>query len=48
VQIAHGRGVLVAGAGVNDPRVHRELVEAGCDLATGGLYGAAEPANTID
>jgi EAL domain-containing protein (putative c-di-GMP-specific phosphodiesterase class I) len=48
VQIAHGRGVLVAGAGVNDAQHHQELVEAGCDLATGDLYGAAEPANTID
>jgi len=48
VQIAHARGVLVAGAGVDDPQHHHELVEAGCDLATGGLYGVAEPANTID
>jgi EAL domain-containing protein (putative c-di-GMP-specific phosphodiesterase class I) len=48
VQIAHGRGVLVAGAGVNDPQHHHELVETGCDLATGGLYGAAQPANIID
>jgi EAL domain-containing protein (putative c-di-GMP-specific phosphodiesterase class I) len=48
VQIAHGRGALVAGVGVNDRQHHDAFVETGCDLATGDLYGATEPANTID
>ena len=48
VRIAHDRGALVAGSGVNHSRQHDALIEAGCDLASGNFYGRAEPANTID
>jgi len=48
VRIAHDCGALVAGVGVDDPQHHDALVESGCDLATGGLYGKPQPANTID
>jgi EAL domain-containing protein (putative c-di-GMP-specific phosphodiesterase class I)/GGDEF domain-containing protein len=48
VRIAHDHGVLVAAAGVGD-RQHRDaLLETGCDIATGPLYGDPEPADTID
>ena len=48
VGIAHGRGVLVGATGVDDQRQHDALGELGCDLAAGGFYGGARPANTID
>jgi EAL domain-containing protein (putative c-di-GMP-specific phosphodiesterase class I)/GGDEF domain-containing protein len=48
VRLAHD-GALVAGAAGVDHQRHRDLlVEAGCDLATGALYGKPEPANTIE
>ncbi|HTL86471.1 MAG TPA: sensor domain-containing phosphodiesterase [Acidimicrobiia bacterium] len=48
VRIAHDHGVLVAAADVGD-RSHRDaLVEIGCDLASGPVYGEPEPADTID
>lgn len=48
VRRAHDRAVLVAATGVDDSRQRDVLVEAGCDFATGGLYGEPVPANTID
>jgi len=48
VGIAHDRGIVVGGTGVDDQRDHEALRELGCDLAAGGFYGGAEPANTID
>jgi len=48
VRIAHEQDLLVAASGVNDQE-HRDLLaEAGCDLATGDLYGRPEPADAID
>jgi EAL domain-containing protein (putative c-di-GMP-specific phosphodiesterase class I)/GGDEF domain-containing protein len=48
VRVAHDCGALVAGTGVDDPQQHDALVESGCDLATGDLYGKPQPANTLD
>jgi len=48
VSIAHERGLLVAACGVNDEGHRDVLVESGCDLASGDLYGRPEPADTID
>ncbi len=48
VRRAHDRAVLVAATGVNDSRQRDVLVEAGCDFATGNLYGEPVPAITID
>ena len=48
VRHAHDRGLLVAASGVVDERHRNLLTQAGCDLATGDLYGRPEPAETID
>ena len=48
VRIAHARGLLVAACGVRDEQHRAVLTEAGCDLASGDLYGRPEPADTID
>ena len=46
--LASERGQVVAATGVDD-EAHRDLLlEAGCNLATGDLYGKAEPAESID
>jgi len=47
-QFAHNNASLVAAVGVNDEHQRDTLVEAGCDLATGDLYGRPEPTDTID
>ncbi|MDQ1448723.1 MAG: hypothetical protein QOC79_1694, partial [Actinomycetota bacterium] len=48
VRIAHDLGVLVAVGGVADRERRDALVEIGCDIATGPLYGDPEPADAID
>jgi EAL domain-containing protein (putative c-di-GMP-specific phosphodiesterase class I) len=48
VQLARDRAVLVAATGVDTEQQHELLIEAGCDFASGDLYGRPEPANTID
>ena len=48
VRSAHERGLLVAAGGVDDEQHRDLLLEAGCDLASGDLYGRPEPADTID
>ena len=48
VRVAHERGLLVAASGVHDLQQRDLLVEAGCDLASGDLFGRPEPADTID
>jgi diguanylate cyclase (GGDEF)-like protein len=48
VQLAHDRAVLVAATGVDTEQQRDLLLEAGCDLAAGDLFGRPEPASTID
>jgi EAL domain-containing protein (putative c-di-GMP-specific phosphodiesterase class I)/GGDEF domain-containing protein len=48
VWIAHDRGLRVAATGVDDGSHRDAVIESGCDLATGDLYGRPEPANTIE
>jgi EAL domain-containing protein (putative c-di-GMP-specific phosphodiesterase class I)/GGDEF domain-containing protein len=48
VRLAHESDVPVAAAGVDTEPQADVLLEAGCDLASGDLYGRAEPASTID
>jgi EAL domain-containing protein (putative c-di-GMP-specific phosphodiesterase class I) len=48
VQLAHDRAVLVAATGVDTEQQRDPLLEAGCDFASGDLYGRPEPAHTID
>jgi EAL domain-containing protein (putative c-di-GMP-specific phosphodiesterase class I)/GGDEF domain-containing protein len=48
VRLARESDVLVAAAGVDTEPQADLLVEAGCDFASGDLYGRAEPASTID
>ena len=48
VRQAHDRGLLVAATGIADREQERALIETGCDLATGDLYGKPEPTNTIE
>jgi EAL domain-containing protein (putative c-di-GMP-specific phosphodiesterase class I) len=38
----------VSACGVGDEQHRAVLAEAGCDLASGDLYGNPEPADTID
>jgi EAL domain-containing protein (putative c-di-GMP-specific phosphodiesterase class I)/GGDEF domain-containing protein len=45
---AHGLGLRVGATGVNDEEHRAVLLDIGCDLATGDLYGAAKPADTIE
>jgi EAL domain-containing protein (putative c-di-GMP-specific phosphodiesterase class I) len=45
---AHRRGMLVAATGVFDRAHERELVDAGCDLGSGDVYGEPEPAAMIE
>jgi EAL domain-containing protein (putative c-di-GMP-specific phosphodiesterase class I) len=47
-RVAHEHGVLVAAVGVADERHRDLLLAAGCDLASGRLYGELVPTNTID
>ena len=48
VNVAHERSVLVAAGGVDTTEQRDLLIAAGCDLASGDLYGRPEPADTID
>jgi len=48
VRRAHDRGMLVAATGVESTEVEEAVAEAGADLASGDLYGPAEPTETID
>ena len=48
VDIAHGHAALVAATGINNRQQRDALLETGCDLATGDLYGKPEPTNTIE
>lgn len=48
VRMAHDRGLLVLAAGVDTVEERDVLVEVGCDLAHGDLFGAPEPADNID
>jgi diguanylate cyclase (GGDEF)-like protein len=48
VRLAHAHELLVGATGVDDRQHQDVLVEAGCDLATGDLYGGPEPTNAID
>jgi diguanylate cyclase (GGDEF)-like protein len=48
IRVAHDRGLIVAATGVNDRRLADALVELGCDLATGDIYGALEPTRAIE
>jgi len=45
---AKERGLLVLAAGVDSARERDVLIDLGCDLAHGDLYGAPEPADDID
>ena len=47
-QLAHEHGALVAAVGVVDEEHRALLLDAGCDLATGELYGRPEPTDSID
>jgi c-di-GMP-specific phosphodiesterase len=48
VRQAHRLGLLVAATGVNDEHHRAVLLDAGCDFASGDLYGAPRPADTIE
>ncbi len=48
VRLAHDRDILVGVRGVDRAQDRDALLEIGCDLATGDLYGRAEPTNTIE
>jgi EAL domain-containing protein (putative c-di-GMP-specific phosphodiesterase class I)/GGDEF domain-containing protein len=48
VRLAHDRSVLITAPGVDDPDQRDALREAGCDRAIGALFGAPEPASSID
>jgi EAL domain-containing protein (putative c-di-GMP-specific phosphodiesterase class I) len=47
-RVAHEHAVLVAAVDVDDTGQRDVLVEAGCDLAAGRLYGGPVPTNAID
>jgi EAL domain-containing protein (putative c-di-GMP-specific phosphodiesterase class I) len=48
VRLAHDREFLVVAAGVGSVQERDVLIEAGCDLAHGDLYGVPEPADNLD
>jgi EAL domain-containing protein (putative c-di-GMP-specific phosphodiesterase class I) len=48
VQRAHDHAVVVAATGVDNLDDRDALLETGCDLATGDLYGRPQPTNTIE
>jgi EAL domain-containing protein (putative c-di-GMP-specific phosphodiesterase class I) len=48
VRRAHGLGLLVAATGVTNERHRAALVDTGCDLGCGDLYGAPRPADAIE
>ena len=48
VRAAHDRGLLVLAAGVDGVEERDVLIELGCDLAHGDLFGPPEPADNID
>ena len=48
VRLAHACELLVGAAGVDQPLQRDVLIEVGCDVATGDLYGVPEPTNAID
>ena len=45
---AHDNGLEAGAAGVRDRREHEIVVEAGCDIAIGDLYGKAQPVDSIE
>jgi len=45
---AHGLGLRVGATGVNNEQHRAVLLEMGCDLASGDLYGAPKPADIIE
>jgi diguanylate cyclase (GGDEF)-like protein len=47
-RVAHARRLLVAATGVEHEQHQDLLIQAGCDLAIGSLYGDPKPANTIE
>jgi diguanylate cyclase (GGDEF)-like protein len=44
---AREQGMLVTALGVDEPMHRDQVVDAGCDFASGDLYGPPEPAKTI-
>jgi EAL domain-containing protein (putative c-di-GMP-specific phosphodiesterase class I)/GGDEF domain-containing protein len=46
-EFSHARGMLVTALGVDEPMHRDQVVDAGCDFASGDLYGPPEPAKTI-
>jgi EAL domain-containing protein (putative c-di-GMP-specific phosphodiesterase class I) len=48
VRFAHDNGLVVGAAGVDNEHDRDLLIDAGCDVASGDLFGAARPANTVD
>ena len=47
-RVAHTRQLLVAATGVEHDQQQDMLIQAGCDVAIGSLYGGPQPANTIE
>lgn len=43
IQLVHGLGLLVVAEGVEDAKVHNELLRLGCDYAQGFHYGRPQP-----
>jgi EAL domain-containing protein (putative c-di-GMP-specific phosphodiesterase class I)/GGDEF domain-containing protein len=48
VRAAHDRGMIVGATGVRSPHQHDTLIDTGCRIACGELYGRFEPCATID
>jgi len=48
VRHAHDHGLRAVATGITNRQHERTVIEAGCDLATGNLYGKPEPTNTIE
>jgi len=48
VRAAHDRGMVVGAIGVRTRGQHDALVDTGCDVACGDVYGAFEPCAGID
>ena len=48
VRLAHDRGLVVAATGVDRSDQKDAMIAAGCDLASGDLYGGPVPTETIE
>ena len=48
VRLAHDRGFVVAATGVDRSDQKDAMIAAGCDLASGDLYGGPVPSETIE